>query len=359
MSHEITVRASGNTEMAYVGAKPWHGLGNQLEAGATIETWITAAGMDWKIRRAKVRYPVSQSDLDNPQSWRAMDDRHVLLRSDTGDALGIVSDEYKIVQPAAVLGFFRDLTDAAGFTLETAGTLYGGKRMWALAHIGETATVADQRDKVKGYLLLSTSCDGSMATEGRYTAVRVVCNNTLSAARGNGVAKVRVTHRSVFDAHQAKRDLGIDVARDTFADAMAQFRRLAETEIKPLDVVKATAELIIPNFAAMDAKEKTEAVRDSKPVNRVGQLALNRAAMGSNLDGVAGTAWGWLNAVTQYVDHEARTRSLDNRLASAWFGKGDALKTRAYEMAIQMADGSTTYRSETGGLLDAVLAATP
>src|SRR6202044_3294118 len=103
-------------------------------------------------------------------------------------------DNFKIVQPGAVLEFFRDLTAAAGFTLETAGTLFGGKRFWALAAIGETASIADPADKMKGYLLLSTACDGSMATEARYTTVRVVCNNTLSSARSAG-AKVRVTHR--------------------------------------------------------------------------------------------------------------------------------------------------------------------
>src|ERR1700679_1352407 len=161
MTHALTI-TNGKVEHAYVGEVGWHGLGNKLEAGATIEEWLAAAGMDWRIKRAKVRYPVSCEDADKPEAWRTMDDRHVLLRSDNGNPLGIVSDGYKPVQPKQVLEFFRDLTEAAGFQLETAGTLFGGKRMWALASIGAEAKIASEADKVRGFLLLCTACDGSM-----------------------------------------------------------------------------------------------------------------------------------------------------------------------------------------------------
>ena len=358
MSHELTIRNSGTVEMAYAGATPWHGLGNKLESGESIDTWIIAAGMDWKIRRAVVRYPTSSTDANDASAWRTMDDRHVLLRSDSGDALGLVSDNYKVVQPKAVLEFFRDLTESAGFTLETAGTLFGGKRFWALASIGSEASIADPRDKMKRYLMLSTSCDGTMATEGRYVDIRTVCNNTLTANL-RAAAKVKVSHRSTFDADQTKRDLGIQDAQDSFESTMAQFRRLAETPILPVEAVRATGALLIPGFSDMPLADQAKAVQASKPVNRIGRLALDHMARGSDLTGVSGTAWGWLNAVTEYVDHESRARSQDNRLASAWFGKGDALKETALEMAVAMADGSVTYQPRNVALLDAVLAATP
>ena len=48
------------------------------------------------------------------------------------------------------------------------------------------------------------------------------------------------------------------------------------------------------------------------------------------------TAWGLLSAVTEFVDHEKQARSQDNRLDSAWFGQGAALKQRALEHALQL-----------------------
>lgn len=100
MAHELTERAGGMTEMAYVGDTPWHGLGQTLKAGAKIEDWLTAAGMDWTIRRAPVHYHADRAATD----MRKWDDKQVLLRSDTGAPLGIVSPDYNIVQPYEVLG---------------------------------------------------------------------------------------------------------------------------------------------------------------------------------------------------------------------------------------------------------------
>lgn len=330
MSHELTIRNNGTVEMAYTGSVPWHGLGNKLEEDTSIEEWQKAAGMDWKIRRSMIRY---NTERDGEESkFRIINNKHVLFRSDTGSDLGVVSDNYKIVQPGAVLEFFRDLTDSAGFKLETAGTLFGGRRFWALASTGESATILDPRDRMKGYLMLSTSCDGTMATEGRYTDIRVVCNNTLSYARSSGNAKVKVVHRSVFKADAVKKDLGIDVARNAFASRMADFRRLAETPLADTDALMQTAALFEPKAYEM-AREELLEVLDKKPVKRISELAVEGTAIGATFDGAKGTQWGWLNAVTQFVDHEARARSADNRMASAWFGPGEALKLRAYDMA--------------------------
>lgn len=59
--------------------------------------------------------------------------------------------------------------------------------------------------------------------------------------------------------------------------------------------------------------------------------------MGARLKSSDDTAWGLLNAVTQYVDHERRARTPDNRLDSAWFGQGNALKTKALDSILKLA----------------------
>jgi phage/plasmid-like protein (TIGR03299 family) len=95
----------------------------------------------------------------------------------------VVSDGYRVVQPAEVMDFFRELVEIGGFELETAGALSDGRRVWALASVGDAAPVVSN-DLVKPYLLLGTSYDGTMATVAKFTAIRVVCNNTITAAVG-------------------------------------------------------------------------------------------------------------------------------------------------------------------------------
>lgn len=319
MSHAITIRKNGQAEMAYVGQTPWHGLGQKLEAGVDIDAWKISAGMDWKIQRSVVRY-VSEREGSPVMS---MPDKHVLFRSDTKAPLGLVSEKYKVVQPQAVLEFFRDLTDANGFTLDTAGTLFDGKQFWALASIGESACVIGE-DRVDGYLLFSSSCDGSMKSKARFTTQRVVCKNTLAMAlNGATRGEIEVSHRSVFVAESVKQQLGL--ARDHFGDFMKAARKLAVVAVDQTQAGAVVASLLVSAKASSDDK-----VRDSKPYQAIMSL-FQGSAMGGTLLSAEGTAWGLLNAVTEYVDHQAKCSTDNHRLASAWFGRGDDLKTNMFE----------------------------
>ncbi len=43
----------------------------------------------------------------------------------------------------------------------------------------------NQKDVVRGYVLLVTACDGTLLTVAQFTSIRVVCNNTLRIALGD------------------------------------------------------------------------------------------------------------------------------------------------------------------------------
>lgn len=318
MSHELTERADGRIEYAFreTDGAGWHGLGNPLPEGAGIDQWVHAAGMEWQIKRSRVRYGEGDSQ-------RIINDKHVLFRSDTKADLGIVSDKYQIVQPREVLEFFRDLVRAGGLELSAAGTIFGGRRFWATAKIGEASPVSI-RDKIGGYLLLSTSADGSLATEARLTSIRVVCRNTLQMARADGKPALRISHRSVFDATAVKEQMGLNTAAwDSFRHTLT---RLAN---KPVEERQAE-EIVAGLFAAQDSQAARDKARDSAGWSKVMNL-FTGAAKGSEFDGVQGTAYGLLNAVTEYADHHVRAQSSENRFASAQWGNGAALKDRALQ----------------------------
>jgi phage/plasmid-like protein (TIGR03299 family) len=328
MTAANTVRADGFVEMAYVGETPWHGNGQRLTEHASIEQWTVAAGMDWQIKRAKVRFATAHGQ--DSSAYREVPGQVVLHRSDNKDALGIVSDKYKVVQPREVMEFFRDLTDVAGFTMETAGTLFGGRRFWALAHIGASAVIKNAADMVGGYLLLSTSADGSLATTGRMTTIRVVCNNTLSMAlSGKAKHEVKLSHRSKFNAEQMKDQLGIE--RDGFT-AWANTMRLLANESCGIDEAERHVFTLLTDEDWNKATaEQVADARDTRGFKTIMAL-FNGAGKGATMDGVRGTRWGLLNATTEYYDYHIKARSNENRLSSAWFGAGDASKTKMLEL---------------------------
>ncbi|KFC72617.1 DUF932 domain-containing protein [Massilia sp. LC238] len=319
MSHLLTITNSGTAEMAFAGETPWHGLGQIMLPGASIDEWRTAAGMDWEIKRTHVQY--TNGELHD---WKA---NEVLYRSDTNAPLSIVSPKYKIVQPRQVLEFFRSLCEKNGFELETAGTMKGGRRFWALARTGLGGEVVDG-DQVNTYLLLVTSCDKGLATDTFFTSIRVVCNNTLQMSfRENHGNRVSVRHNTEFNPDDVKAELGLN-AIDVYTDFMERMKGFANTSL-----TGSKAEEIIE---AMFAKKGvTVPIRTTKGFKSVMQL-FNGVGKGSRLDGVAGTAWGLVNAVTEYSDWHVRAKNQEYRLDSAWFGAGRSLKENILELVAEV-----------------------
>ena len=118
--------------------------------------------------------------------------------------------------------------------------------------------------------------------------------------------------------------LGLDVASwNNFnyrANMMAR-NKLSDTEMDTF-----LQELLRPNTDTPDIDK----IRRSKGYMRIMDLYKGEQ-IGGQMDAVNGTAWGALNAVTQYVDHE-QGRIRDNRLDSAWFGVGSRFKTKALKL---------------------------
>ena len=323
MAHELTIREDGFTEMAFVGETPWHDLGNKLEEGADMETWRKAAGMDWTIQTAPVHYEVK--DDNEHHNLSTFKGQNILYRSDNQEALSIVSDRYKPVQPAEVLEFFDSLVKEAGFKLHTAGTLRGGKRLWALAETGKFGEVCKD-DAVGGFLLLSTSCDRSLATTARFTSIRVVCNNTLTMATNNNKSVVSVPHSTVFDHEKVKLELGkVTEAFGSFMDMAKILQNQQLNAQKANEFIKA---LVAP---ISQVQREDYDLAKNRTVIALSEL-FEGGAKGSEM--VGHTKWAMLNAVTEYYDHHIPNRSNDTRLNNAWFGSGDRIKNKALELLL-------------------------
>ncbi|ARK40493.1 DUF932 domain-containing protein [Burkholderia pseudomallei] len=314
--------------MAYVGAEPWHGLGNKLAPKQPLEVWARAAGMDWRIEEAEVRFVAAGNR--SLGSIHAFPEQKVLYRSDTKLPLSVVSARYQVVQPSEILEFYRDLTEVGGFQLETAGVLKEGRKLWALARTGQSATLK-AKDQVNGYLLLATACDGTLATTAQFTSVRVVCNNTLQIALGDSTNAVKVPHRSQFDAQAVKRQLGIAISSwDAF---MARTKALAERKVS--DSTAETFLRRVLTYSTTNPADREAVAVNERAIKAVGQLYTGRGK-GADLASASGTAWGLLNAVTEYVDHHRRARSDDHRRDAAWFGQGATIKQRAWDEALKL-----------------------
>lgn len=331
MAHLIDT-TTGKAAIAYVGETPWHGLGQKMQPGMTIAEWREAAGLGYEVLSAAVQY-----QLDDKDYLRDFPKRRVLVRGDTKAPLSIVSDDYKIVQPAEVLDFFGRLAEIGGFDLEVAGALMNGSRIWGLARVNDEATIVGQ-DAVRPYVLLATSYDGTMATTAKFTAIRVVCHNTLTMSvggwneagkteadtQGKAVSSlVKIPHNLTFDPEAVRLQLGI--VKDVFERWVVETKVLAERALTDAEA-EAFLKKLLPEPYTPKGETLARKVEDTRGFRKIMDL-FHGGAIGAELTG-GPTAWAMLNAVSEWVDW-SRSSNDSNRMNAAWFGPGDQLKTRA------------------------------
>ncbi len=327
MAAEIDM-SNNRANMAFTGSrdKIWHGLGTELQQDASVDEWITSAGLDWDVVPAEVQYTIpGVAPLFIPDV-KTMSDRKVLFRSDTKDPLAVVGKDFKVVQPRQVVEFFRDLVEKNNMTLSTAGSLFGGRKFWALAELGKDFEVVSG-DKVKGHLMLTTAVDGSMKTVGKFVSTRVVCNNTLNVALGEkGKNVVQVSHRSEWDPDTVKVELGL------MDGAWLQFIQ----DVRKLSATK------ISNDKAYNFLSKVVFDKPTEPLTKVQERKIDNLmdlykGQGMGADMASGTLWGVLNAITQQYTHGTGKRDTSHQFWDSEFSVYGKMKDKAFQQALAMA----------------------
>jgi phage/plasmid-like protein (TIGR03299 family) len=324
MPHELAT-TKGRTAMMYAGEVPWHGLGIRLEEPATAREAIDAAGLNYL---AELREIQTGDGTPIPQ-------RKAVVRSDSGDVLGVVGNSYVPVQNFQAFGFLDAIVADGSLRYHTAGALGKGERVWMLAKLPDDIRVKNSDDVTEKYLLLSNSHDGSSSLRVFFSPIRVVCANTLAIAERNGRGQgISIIHKGdlAIKVRQAQEVLGL--AKRFYDDAEAQINRLA-SHYPSLRQLEEYFRRVYPDSPDGEST-RTKNVRQE-------MLRLFEHGIGHDMPEIRHTTWTALNAVTEYVDHYRSTRGkttverASNRLESAWFGSGARLKQRAWSLALEMA----------------------
>ncbi|CAJ0737386.1 hypothetical protein R77592_04308 [Ralstonia mannitolilytica] len=158
-----------------------------------------------------------------------------------------------------------------------------------------------------------------------------MCNNTLQIALGDSAGAIKVPHRSQFDAQAVKRQLGIAISH--WDEFMYRMKALAERKVKPETAHEYFRRVLA--YPIRTPSDQSATPRNDRAIKAVSELFSGRGK-GSDMLSASGTAWGLVNAVTEFVDHQRRARSEDHRRDTAWFGQGANLKQKAWDEALRL-----------------------
>jgi len=323
MSHELEM-VDGVASMAYNKAEmPWHGLGFPVEGDLTPNQMMKAARLDWTVDKHPLTLKIKGKKIDTGHS--------ALIRSSDQKLFDVIPNDWNTVQNQVAFDFFKEYSEAGDMDMETAGALKGGRLVWALARIKESFSLFRGKDKVDSYLLFTDPHIYGWSTSVSFTAIRVVCRNTLNLSLNNskGDKIVRVSHRKEFDSEEVKTTLGISKEKLAKYKEAATF--LASKKSKKEDIVEYFKRI----FPVLTSKEEGS----KKELSKGAKACLEIVDTQPGAEFANGTWWNNYNAVSYHLDHSAG-RSVDSRLTSAWYGQGRKLKVKALETAVEMADAS-------------------
>jgi phage/plasmid-like protein (TIGR03299 family) len=313
VAHDLETQ-NGKTSFASFREPAWHGLGTVFTEEKTTQEMLDLASLsNWNVRLEDMPIP---SHLTSDKNYQ-----YVLRTNPTDntqtDVLGVVGERYHVMQNEDLFSFGDNILDGGG-RWETAGSIKGGRVVFGALAL-ERETILDPTgvaDKVKTYLLINTSHDGSIAIQASITPVRVVCANTLNLAL-NTTRKKGGVKQSFKIRHTQTASGKVAVARETLGLAhkyMDSFDVMANAMIQAEVSAQQFNDIIL---AAYPKPEKDSKGSLKKWENKID--VINDIYTGEFNGMIAGNAWGAFNALTERLDwyRSARGGNNESILASA------------------------------------------
>lgn len=288
---------------------PWHGIGNVVDGVKTAAEALKLSGLDWEVEKQPI-YFGSKKEL--------FAGRHATVRISDNHELGIVGDPYNVFQNEEAFEFFDTVVDSGEAKYTTAGSLFGGKRVFLTAQVGDEFLIGGE-DAHKTYLLITNSHDGSQAFTAALTHIRAVCNNTVTMALNGAKHKWTLRHQTSLSGRVAE-------ARDALQMTF-KYHEAFELEVEKMMAIPFTEKKMLNLATAIVPESK---VQKKKTIESLMDIYTNEKTV-TDAAG-AGTAWAAFNTVTFFADHVKKYHNDTSRFKSlADAGFGEKLRNNAHK----------------------------
>ncbi len=363
MAHNIEIR-NGQASFVENGKKgrAWHKLGTVFDGPLTVKEALHYSHADYKVvlqplvaLTPNIQREMEEGSVMGLQVANAIiPNKKVTMRLDTQKVLGLVSDNYGVVQNEDAFKFI-DMLVTGKMTdqehtpvIETAGVLGEGERVFVTAKFPNDIILENNsNDRVEMYIVFTTSHNGEGAVNCLVTPVRVVCNNTLNFALNHHRGKLSLRHspnimkrldlRNLENAEFVHKTLN---TYDIFKNSLeSEFKHLANIKLAENDLMRILAEI---SFEPEDL-EILSITQDfyHREISRrsINRMSLMRdvveSGVGQNI-GNKGTGLWLINGVTSYFQNEAKYKNKETKFDSILNGNAAKASQRAFHLITQL-----------------------
>ena len=306
----------GNNEVA------WHGQGIVTAGTLPAREAFETADALFTVEKRELLYPnVGASQVQPNGSERptlSPSGSFGVVRTDTQALLGVVSKQYEIVQNESLLRmaeFIREEVD-----MDCVIVLSDGAKVCFTATLRGAETDIVPGDTVKRRIVGYLGHDGKTGCGAKFTNIRVVCQNTLTAALKDAGARSSITHKNGANNNFDTLIQSIDVARQDFVTECDLMREFSRTSMDFHTFNEFVDEVY-------NVKEDT--------VFRKREKLEEAFTRGYGSDYAPRSLWSGINAITQVETSTlGQTKAGTNRqFARGTFGAGATISKKAFAIA--------------------------
>lgn len=310
------------------GNTAWHQKGVKVKKLMTVEEALELGGLNFRVAKMPVMVAGKETD------WYAT------VRTDTMDTLGMVKDQYKVIQNDSAFDFFNPIVASQEAIIETVGSLGKyGEKTFVMARLPEEYKLGNV-DTHRTYLLLTNDHSGNGNAIALPTDIRVVCWNTMNYAMYVGkktkvlMAKIRHTGDIKEKIREAHTLLGM--VRQT-----AKFNETFNTKLISTPLTKELAGKMMDQLLNIKTEfgKTVEEVNSTVKVNQR-DLLMRLFEGGIGADMFPNTAFNYLNAVTEWIDHRKSVKGGDVLGSIFIGGNGFRVKAEANKQILQYMNGN-------------------
>ena len=306
------------------GERAWHGMGVVTDGTLPAREAFETADALFTVEKRELFYPTEPGNEGRTLPFYQPSGSFAVVRTDTQALLGVVSKQYEIVQNDSLLRmaeFIREEVD-----MDCVIVLSDGAKVCFTATLRGAETDIVPGDTVKRRIVGYLGHDGKTGCGAKFTNIRVVCQNTLTAALGErSGAHSSITHKNGANNNFDALISSIDVARQDFVTECELMREFSRASMGLASFDEFVDEVY--NIDEGQVFRKRDKLR----------LAFNQG-YGANY--APNSVWSGINAITQIETSTRGTTAAKGRaqFARGTFGAGAQISKRAFAVAKQLVE---------------------
>ena len=263
----------------------WYNVGMDVNTNS-IEEVLEKADLNYTVVGRPIKYRVADK-------YYNVDNKMITIRQDKPEEnFGIVSSNYQILQNSEAFDFVSSIDENLEFI--KAGTTRGGI-IYVISRLDEVEVLGD---KIRPHLIFQNGHNGFVTIKANICMLRMICQNQFNYAFREASNAVSIRHNGDINEKMNNAKETLIRTKEYIAAYKSMAENFATTKVNDKMLQKIISEMFIKGKDIDDVEDKRGYIK--KDIE-----TFTEAYHNEDNQNFIGTAWGVINAYTDFSTHLA------------------------------------------------------